>query len=524
MGRYSKITVMLSILFALAPLSGECFAESTPVVKRSDLISGYDLSVLQVDAIVAANGDIIVSGEEVGDVIPGDKVSFFRSSDGGKTWTGPYLTLEAEDSARHGVSVTSMYRREDGVILMCQGTYASPTGLENRKVVALDILASRDNGLTFTKLSSVPIHPAGLNAPYLNMVAFPDGSLIMPGFVENLGCGYWRSEDGGETWQDFQVVWHDPPDGANGPLWFNETSYVVTDSGSIVAVARNDTDKVFYTIRSDDDGKTWTRPRALSLVGGSPALHKMPNGTLVLAYRDAAAPGLALAVSGDGGLHWRFAYHLPLPEGVPPVDGAHWTRPADDQAWKPLEGHYGYPAFVDLPDGDVYVAWHVANQAMRVPEGKPQMCAVGTLLSGHKTIQAEERVFSAAQIGTLLRAQKRTGSAALSALLAHDESHGLVITPLRIENRTSLEAEVHDKEDDLFIVIDGEAIFHLGGELLNAYVYSPGNRAGTGTEGVIRAYRVGPGDMVYVPRGTTHRITCVDGYIEVVVVKHVDPD
>lgn len=524
MVQYHTFTAMLLVTCGLMLLSGECYAGSTPVVMRTDLISGYDVPVLQVDAVVAANGDIIVSGEEVGDVLPGDKVSFFRSSDGGATWAGPYLTLNAEDETHHGVAVTGMYRRGDGVILMCQGTYASPTGLEDRKVVALDIFASRDNGLTFTKLSGVPIHPAGLNAPYLNMVALPDGRLIMPGFVENLGCGFWQSVDGGESWQAFSVVWRDPPQGAKDPLWFNETSYVVTDSGSIVAVARNDVNKVFYTIRSEDGGASWTEPRALNLIGGSPALHKMPNGMLLLAYRDAAAPGLALAVSEDEGLHWRFAYHLPLPEGVPPLDAAHWTRPEDDQAWQPLEGHYGYPSFADLLGGDVYVAWHVVNRDMRVAEGKPQICAVGALLSGQAANQAEERLFSAARIGTLLRAQKRTGTSAVSALLAPEESHGFIITPLRIENRTSLDAEVHEREDDLFIVIDGEAVFHLGGELVNAYEYGPGNRAGTGTVGDIRPYRVGPGDMVYVPRGTTHRITCVDGFVEVLVVKHVDPE
>jgi mannose-6-phosphate isomerase-like protein (cupin superfamily) len=508
----------------LIMLPGKCLAEYAPVVLRSDLISGHETPVLQVDTVVAANGDIIVSGEEMGDTIPGDRVSFFRSGDGGSTWTGPYLTLEADNPTCHGVSVTSMNRRDDGVILMCRGTYASPTGLENRKVLSQDVLASRDNGLTFTFLSSVPIHPAGLNAPYLNMVLFPGGDLIMPGFVENLGCGYWRSDDGGASWHDFRVVWQDPPNGASDPLWFNETSYVVTDNGPIVAVARNDVNKVFYTIRSDDGGSSWTEPRALNLVGGSPALHKMPDSRLLLAYRDAAAPGLALAVSDDEGQSWQFAYHLPLPKGVPPFDKVHWTRPTDDQAWQPLEGHFGYPGFADLPGGDVYVTWHVVNRDMRVPEGKPQMCAVGTLLSGHEVVQIEERLLSAARIGTLLRAQKRTGVAALAALVAPEESHGRAVTPLRIVNRTSLDAEVHDQEDDLFIVLDGEAIFHLGGELLNSYEYSPGNRAGTDTQGHVRAYRVGPGDLVYIPRGTVHRITCADGFVEVIVVKNIDSE
>lgn len=517
--------IVRGLIFCLAVtmLCQPLFAQNrVPVIKRTDLITGSVTPTLQPDVVLAANGDLIASGEMKGDVLPGDKVTFVRSSDGGRTWSEPYLVMEAPDPATQGVSITGMYRRDDGVILLCRLIAEMHGGLETREVVALEVMASEDHGRTFEHLADVPIHPAGLNAPYLQLVAFPDGSLIMPGFVEKLGNGYWRSTDGGRSWSPFQVIWQDPPEGAKQRLNFNETAYVVLDEQRILAVARNDVDKVFYTIRSDDQGQTWSKPRALNLVGGSPALYRMDNGMLLLAYRGAGRPGLGLAVSEDDGEHWRYAYDLPKPEGVTPFHAAHWQRPADDQHWQPGEGHVGYPAFVGLPDGDVYVVWHVQNRSMQVAEGLPRFCLAGTLLDGEETTTAGEHLFTAAQIGTLLRAQQRVGPPAIASLIDNEQVEGLTITPLRIEDRDSPQGEVHDHADDLFYVVSGEATFHLGGELVDSWEYSPGNRAGQSVTGEVRDYPVGAGDLVVVPRGTVHRITCPGGFVEVLVIKRAD--
>lgn len=507
------------LLGSSAPLSAQALV---PVIKRTDQVSPINVPMLQPDAVRAANGDLIACGEMKGDILPGDKVNFVRSSDGGKTWSDVYLTMEADNPATQGVSVTGMYRRDDGAILLCRLTAEMLGDLGSRTTESFEVWESRDDGYTFTPLSELPMHPAGLNAPYLQLVEFPDGSLIMPGFVEKLGNGYWRSTDGGKSWEDFRVVWTDPPTDAKGRLDFNETSYVVLEGDRILAVARNDVDKVFYSIRSDDAGKTWSMPKALNLVGGSPAVHRLADGRLLLAYRDAGKPGLGLAVSDDDGEHWRYAYNLPEPEGVPAFYASLWQRPADDKHWQPGEGHVGYPAFIDLPDGDVYVVWHLQNQAMKTTGDLPNFGLAGTLLSATESTEAQEHHFPAAQIGTLLRAQQRTGSPAVAALLDGTQVKGVEVTPLRIENRTSPEGEVHDAADDFFYVTGGEAVFHLGGELVSPREYSPGNRAGKSVRGDVRDYRVGPGDLVVIPRGTVHRITCPDGFVEVLVIKRSD--
>lgn len=493
-----------------------------PVIKRTDRVTGETYSALQPDAVIAANGDLIACGEMKGDILPGDKVNFVRSTDGGKTWSEPYFTLEAENPETQGVSVTGMYCRDDGVILICRLVAEMLGGLHTRTTASFDIYASYDNGQSFEFYSKVPMHPGGLNAPYLQLVKLPDGSLIMPGFVEKVGNGYWQSNDEGKTWSEFRVVWQDPVEGAKKRLHFNETAYQVLDGNRVLAVARNDVDKVFYTIQSDDSGQTWSQPRALNLVGGSPAMHRLPDGMLLLAFRDAGRPGLGVAVSEDDGEHWRYAYHLPEPSGVARFYASLWQRPKDDQHWQPGEGHVGYPAFLELPNGDAYVVWHVQDRDMDLPEGWPSFCLAGTLISGTERTVASEQIFTAAQVGTLLRAQQRTGSPAIASLIDDAQSKGLTITPLRIEGRDSLEGEVHDAADDIFIVLAGEGKFHLGGELVEPRTYSLGNRAGKAVTGDVRTYRVGAGDVVFVPRGTAHRITCPDGVLEVIVIKRSD--
>jgi quercetin dioxygenase-like cupin family protein len=126
-----------------------------------------------------------------------------------------------------------------------------------------------------------------------------------------------------------------------------------------------------------------------------------------------------------------------------------------------------------------------------------------------------------AQIGTLLRGQKFTGPAAVAALVNKSQGLGMEITPLRIENRTSADAEVHAAEEDIFYVLDGAAAFHLGGTLHDTWEYSPGNQAGHEQRDATE-YVVGAGDVVVIPRGTVHRITCPDGFVEVLMIKRLE--
>lgn len=509
------------ILAMLITLAGTAFA-SDPKVLRSDNVYAKGTAECPV-AVVAANGDLIVTFANHGDAMPGCEAPFIRSSDGGKTWSDVYLKFSPEDPKEHGVAVFGLFRRKDDAILAMRIEVQCPGGkVSDHRTTALDILLSKDNGATFEPISKLSFPEGKMTAPYGQMVQLADDSIIMPGFIEHVGNGYWQTTDGGKTWSDFRAVWKDPPEGVKDNLWFNETAYEVLKDGSIIAVARNDVNKLLYSIESKDNGKTWSEPHATNIVGGSPGLLRLKDGSVILAHRDAGRPGLSISRTTDGGKSWQYLYALPAGEGIPELPNPRWARPAVDQGWQPGEGHVGYPSLVNLADGDVYVVWHVHNKnSPPAAPGRDTYGLAGNVLSNPADTDPGNAgsVFPASQIGAILRAQVISGPGAAASLV---NLHGkLQITPSRVENRTNADAEVHSAEDDIFYILDGKATFYLGGTLHDTWEYSPGNQAGHEQRGATETV-VGPGDLVFVPRGTVHRLSCPGGFVEMLMIKRAE--
>jgi sialidase-1 len=83
-----------------------------------------------------------------------------------------------------------------------------------------------------------------------------------------------RSEDGGATWSDQQIVWDDGAntcgnpcpvvDRATGAIWLLMTRNLGTDrERAIIDLKSKDTRRVFVT-SSTDDGKSWTKPEDIT--------------------------------------------------------------------------------------------------------------------------------------------------------------------------------------------------------------------------------------------------------------------
>ena len=64
-------------------------------------------------------------------------------------------------------------------------------------------------------------------------------------------------------------------------------------------------------------------------------------------------------------------------------------------------------------------------------------------------------------------------------------------------------AEMHDKTNHLFIIVDGEATFVTGGKLVNSKVISPGQTRADGIEGGVE-HRLSKGDVITIPANTPH--------------------
>ena len=78
--------------------------------------------------------------------------------------------------------------------------------------------------------------------------------------------------------------------------------------------------------------------------------------------------------------------------------------------------------------------------------------------------------------------------------------NGLVVLANRAVQR---DAEMHDKTNHVFIIVDGEATFVTGGKLINTRVISPGQTRADGIEGG-QSHHLSKGDVITIPANTPH--------------------
>jgi len=126
-----------------------------------------------------------------------------------------------------------------------------------------------------------------------------------------------------------------------------------------------------------------------------------------------------------------------------------------------------------------------------------------------------------------------TSSADVTALIAKAKSERKGDQPLvaerilqlapynaNLEYRASVgNAAVHEKEAEVFFVIDGSATMVTGGKLVNETRPNPANLNGTAIEGG-ETRHVSKGDFIIVPENTPHWFSAIDGAI-VLMTLHV---
>ncbi len=78
--------------------------------------------------------------------------------------------------------------------------------------------------------------------------------------------------------------------------------------------------------------------------------------------------------------------------------------------------------------------------------------------------------------------------------------NGMVVLANRAAQRG---AEMHDKTNHLFIIVDGEGTFVTGGKLINPKVISTGQTRADGIEGG-ESHHLTKGDVITVPANTPH--------------------
>jgi hypothetical protein len=135
-----------------------------------------------------------------------------------------------------------------------------------------------------------------------------------------------RSDNGGDSWRCVSDIATDP---TRGPEGFNETAMVRLSTGAhagrLVAIMRTGSANcAIHLAQSDDEGATWSDPRALPFGGVYPDLIEMSNGTLACSFGWRGGGTMEsnyVVFSRDGGETWVNLTALPL-EGY----AATWYR------------------------------------------------------------------------------------------------------------------------------------------------------------------------------------------------------
>ena len=82
--------------------------------------------------------------------------------------------------------------------------------------------------------------------------------------------------------------------------------------------------------------------------------------------------------------------------------------------------------------------------------------------------------------------------------------------------------EWHEKQTDVFYIVDGEATFVTGGELVGSQTISPGQRIGTDIRGG-ESRHLSQGDVIVIPAGIPHWFKEVPVSVSYYVLKVLKP-
>ncbi|UCH33762.1 MAG: exo-alpha-sialidase [Armatimonadota bacterium] len=148
-----------------------------------------------------------------------------------------------------------------------------------------------------------------------------------------------RSTDRGATWGEPAVVASHPD--------YNlcEGSIMQLPSGELLCFMRENSGKGYPTFlsRSSDRGQTWSPIEPTDMIGHRPVAGLLPDGRILVTYRD---------VGGS----WSFCAWLGDETGRGRI-----LRIEEDASRR--AGDYGYSGWVRLPDGRIFIAYHLRGDA-----------------------------------------------------------------------------------------------------------------------------------------------------------------
>lgn len=141
-----------------------------------------------------------------------------------------------------------------------------------------------------------------------------------------------KSADGGRSWSS-------PVEVARVPgLTFSEPTTVVTASGRMLVLSREETTGYLHVSASVDEGSTWSAPEALPYWGYPAHAHRTADDRIVVVYGRRREPfGVRAMVSDDDGATW--GPELVIRDDLPTEN-------------------LGYPSVIEYAPGELFIVYY----------------------------------------------------------------------------------------------------------------------------------------------------------------------
>lgn len=176
--------------------------------------------------------------------------------------------------------------------------------------------------------------PAIIATPQGTVLAFCEGRKQGRGDAGNIDLVLRRSADGGRTWGDLQVVWDDGPntignpcpvvDRATGRIWLPLNRNLGSDHEGAIKSGESKGVREIWITHSDDEGRTWAKPRNISgqgrrenwgwLACGPGGGIQLASGRLLIPCNHSVAPGSPyfahVLYSDDHGQSWHIGENV----------------------------------------------------------------------------------------------------------------------------------------------------------------------------------------------------------------------
>lgn len=334
--------------------------------------------------VVLADGTLLAtlrSGPEKD--TPEDRIEFYRSADGGQSWSGPDFPFSSPSVGGKAGSLKLCYLTELAPgRLLAAAMWVDRTSYPGQPLfnaqtegclpMAILLADSTDGGASWSDWRQVPmpddIGPPSLTSPILKLA---DGRLAMS--IETnkpyLDASKWQqravyfhSVDDGQTWSAPVTVAEDP----SGRIFNWDLRAAVAPDGRVASFAwtYDSATASYLDIHrrlSADGGESWSAPEPIGVADQAAHPAILPNGNIVLAFVDRF---------GSKSIRARFAPSVDAPFDAAnevvvythgqgeAASGATGDMLASMDLWS-----FGLPYAEALPDGDVLVLYYAGEPA-----------------------------------------------------------------------------------------------------------------------------------------------------------------